>query len=358
MSARISFGIRLLTALLAASVLHAGTVERVRVVATPEGGEVPDAEVDSAGNLHVAFVSGQDAYYIKSSDKGQTFTTPIRINSEAETVHPSNSYRGPDLAVGKNGRVHVIWYVNAYQRKLPQSEWGVFYSHIDPGAKAFAPARNLNHKPSDNYSLAANDKGEVAVVWMAGKLFLTSSKDNGESFSTTETISNADPCECCASRAVFSEAGALLIDYRDKANNQRDMQLLSRFPRERDFTRQKISATPWQVNACPMTGTFIGGGSKGLVTAWETKGQIFYTRLDQKGTPAKEISVSPQGKWPIALEGKDGTVLVSWKSGSTVWWQLFDSRDQRVGSAQSKPSGNANRHAGVVTNGDEFVLLN
>jgi hypothetical protein len=169
----------------------------IRLVHTPNGGEVPDTEVDANGAIHVAFVKGEDAYYAKSDDGGKSFSKPLRINSVPGTVHPANMFRGPDLALGQNGRVHVIWYVNAYQRKRPHDEWGVFYSHLDPGQPAFAQELNLNHKPSDNYSLAADDRGHVAVVWMAGKLFLTESLDSGASFRTRD-ISIADTCECCA----------------------------------------------------------------------------------------------------------------------------------------------------------------
>src|SRR6185295_7546416 len=137
-------------------------------------------------------------------------------------------YRGPDVAIGKDGRVHVIWYVNAYQRKLPQDQWGVFYAHLDRGQGAFTKGMNLNHKPSDNYSLAADERGNVAVVWMAEGVFVNVSKDNGKTFGAAERIEVADPCECCASRAAFSSGGALMIDYRDKKGNVRDMHLLVR----------------------------------------------------------------------------------------------------------------------------------
>src|SRR6266478_3947520 len=76
--------------------------ERVQVIPTPGNGQVPDAEVDRGGAIHVAYVSRNDAWYVKSTDTGKTFTTPIRINSEPGTVHPPNMYRGPDIAVGKN----------------------------------------------------------------------------------------------------------------------------------------------------------------------------------------------------------------------------------------------------------------
>ena len=340
-------------------VLPAASAERVRVVSAPNNGQVPDAEVDQQGTVHVAYVSGQDAYYVKSSDSGNTFTQPLRINSEPGSVHPPNMYRGPDLAIGKGGRVHVIWYANAYQRKLPQDQWGVFYSNLDPAQPAFAPSRNLNHKPSDNYSLAADGKGNVAVVWMAGKLYVNQSRDNGETFAAAEPVQAADPCECCASRAYLSPDSTLRVAYREKANNLRDMYLLTRENNQPTFARQKISSTPWPVNACPMTGTFLGGAKNGLLMAWETKGQVFYSRLDStRGLlPSPEIKATSRGKWPLALGAPDGTVLVSWKEGSTLFWQLHDAADKPVGNPASQPSRNSNRHAGVVTADGNFLLL-
>jgi|SRR6266850_264911 len=356
---RAIFSAGLLTVFAAFDPLSGFAAERVQVVSTPNNGQVPDAEIDLKGTIHVAYVSGQEAFYVSSSDEGKTFSGPLRINSEPGSVHPPNMYRGPDLGMGKNGRVHVIWYANAYQRKLPKDQWGVFYSHLDPGQKTFAASRNLNRKPSDNYSIAADDKGNVDVVWMAGQVFVTSSSDNGEAFGTAAAVPIADPCECCASRALLSNDGALSIAYREKGNNMRDMHLLTRAKAQETFTRQKVSSTPWQVTGCPMTGAFLSPAKNGSLMAWETKGQIFYARLDPAGalSSPKEIKAASRGKWPMALGGPDGTVLVSWKNGSTLSWHLHDPADKPVGEVKSQPSGNPHRHAGVVTKDGTFLLI-
>src|SRR5436190_4211541 len=327
----------------------------VRVVHTPNGGEVPDAEVGANGAIHIAFVKGEDAYYVESDDGGKSFSQPPRINSQPGTVHPANMFRGPDLALGQNGRVHVIWYVNAYQRKLPQNEWGVFYSYLDPGQTTFAHEMNLNHKPSDNYSLAADDRGHVAVVWMAGKLFLTESSDNGASF-RTQDIPIADPCECCASRALFSKPGVLMISYRDKADNVRDMHLITRVGGDGTFQKRRLSSTPWPITACPMTGAFLSNQAVQTVAAWETKGDVFYARIGASDRAPNEIKVA-RGKWPIALLSPDGKVLVSWKTGSSLSWQKFDLNDKAEGLVESTRSLNANRHAGVVSKDGSFILI-
>jgi len=337
---------------------QAHAANRVQVISTPEKGQVPDAEVDREGIIHIAYVAGKDAWYVNSSDEGKTFSMPLRINSDIGTVHPPNMFRGPDLAIGRNGRVHVIWYVSAYQRKLPQDQWGVFYSWLDAGKSEFVPNRNLNHKPSDNYSLAADDKGNVAVVWMAGKLVVSFSEDNGITFKDL-AVPIADPCECCGSRALFSGDSLLSIAYREKANNMRDMHLLRKERNSSTFTRQKISGTPWQVNGCPMTGVFLSDAKGGPLIAWETKGAVSFARLqtaDPISAP-REVKAAPKGKWPVALAAADGTILVSWKSGNTVFWQLRDSSDKPIGEIESKPSANPHRHAAVVTKAQNFLII-
>ena len=346
--------------LLASSVcLPNFAASKVRVVATPGDGAVPDAETDGKGAVHLAYVFGEDVFYAKSTDSGNSFSKPIRVNSEPGTAHPANMFRGPDVAISKGDRLHVIWYVNAYQRKLPQDQWGVFYSHIDPGQESFVPSINLNHKPSDNYSLAADSKGNVAVIWMAGKLFVNASTNNGETFAAAELVQNADPCECCASRASFSNKGALLIDYRDKASNIRDMFLLARIAGASSFSKEKISGTPWEVTGCPMTGTFLSRGRNDELVAWETKGQISYARIDSATgqLKTKEIKVAERGKWPIVLGGADGSVLVSWKNDSRLHWQFFDANDKPFGKSDAKQSPNFSRHAGVANTDGTFLLI-
>ncbi len=330
----------------------------VNRVSCPDDGAAPAAQVDDRGVLHLVYVSGENVYYVTSSDNGKTFQRSIRVNSEPDNTF-AGMFRGPDIALGAKGRVHVIWYNNGYQRKLPQEQWGVMYSYLDPG-KEFIPARNLNHKPSDNYSLAANARGEVAIFWMAAALFLTASTDNGVTFDPAVKIEEVDTCECCASRAVFAADGSLYCAYRDKANNVRDMFLARRSASRTNFLTEKISVTPWPIKGCPMTGTSLTGAKDGLVMAWQTKEQIYYTRHTGKSASARsrEIRVPVYGgKWPVALSAPDGTLLVTWKKSSTVGWQLFDANDKPLGPSESAPSKNTGRHAAVLAKDGSFLVI-
>src|SRR5437763_12967244 len=85
----------------------------ISVVRVPNGGIQPQAVTDRSGTLHLLYYSGDTAggnlYYVKSSDAGRTWSTPLRVNSEAGTASATGTIRGGQIAVGKSGRVHVAW---------------------------------------------------------------------------------------------------------------------------------------------------------------------------------------------------------------------------------------------------------
>ncbi|MCA9211639.1 MAG: hypothetical protein KDB27_01120 [Planctomycetales bacterium] len=330
--------------------------ERVRVVTVPNGGIVPDAEVDSRGVIHLTYFANNDVWYTSSSDDGQTFRDPIRVNTEEGFAY-GGAFRGPDLAIGKDDRVHIAWYNSAYQQKRPQEEWGVMYSRLLPNKDRFETARNLNHKPSDNFSIAADEKGNVSVIWMAGGVFATCSDDGGDSFSEAKDL-QTDPCECCSSRAMFAN-GTLSVLYRDKAGKDRDIYLASLSDNGQRFEHTKVSQTPWYIDSCPMTGSFISPAADGIVAAWETKGEIYYARMEPSGklTSAGEILASDQGRYPVTLTAADGVTVVAWKNSEKLEWQLFDSQDNPTEQRGSKTGTTVDRPAGVVTSDGSFVLF-
>jgi hypothetical protein len=345
----------LLLALPLLPILSANAVE-VRVGPLPAGAVTPDAEVDANGVIHVAYVRQNNAFYVRSEDEGRSFSRPIRINTEDDFVY-AGAFRGPDLAIGGDGRVHVVWYNAGYQQKRPKEQWGVMYARLNNAQNSFEADRNLNHKPSDNFSLAADAQGNVAVVWMAEGLYVTLSRDGGTSFANPLAMP-ADPCECCSSRALASNKGQLYIAYREKADNLRDMHLLVQPLAGGEAYRSKTSQLAWPIDACPMTGNFLSFTRDGLLAGWETKGQIFFGHLDPDGNlkQAGEVLAAAKGRYPVALATAEAT-LVAWKQDKRLEWQLF--------SQQNKPTGRVGRHvaesgdrpAGVVTRGGDFLLF-
>src|SRR5262249_50404394 len=144
---------------------------------------------------------------------------------------------------------------NAWKLKLPEVEWGFYYASLSPGANAFTPTRNVNRKPSEGFSLAADERGNVSASFLSGKLFTMVSHDNGETFTRyAEPNPVWNPCDCCTTAAAYGADGKLALLYREETANERDMYVALLDPVGAGTpSRARISGTPWKLNACPMT---------------------------------------------------------------------------------------------------------
>ena len=339
---------------------------KVNIFPPPEGGSVPDAEIDSAGVIHLAYVKGNDLYYVKSADEGKTFSAPLRVNGEPGFVS-GGMFRGPDLAVGRGGRIHIIWYNDASKQARPKDQWGVTYARLEPGAKSFTVEKNLNHLPSDNFSLAANRSGDVAVIWTAEGMFVNLSRDDGQTFGPAIQVNpgEVDPCECCATRRYLDREGKLYCLYRERTENLRDMYLLSGkltgggLPEK--FQRRKVSGDTWKIEGCPMTGSFIEpDGEKGLLLGWETKAQIHFAGESPSGEellPGSGVPAVGRGKYPVVLGSGGKEVLVAWKKGNNLEWKLYNGLADTRPDSGAFNAGNSDRPAGVRTRTGDFLLF-
>ena len=336
--------------------------DRVSVLSVAGDAQAAKAAIGADGSIHLLMDSARGPRYLKSSDAGRTFSSPIEV-VDAASLKPGLIFAISDLAVGRNGLVHVAMSNNAWKLKLPQEEWGFYYAVLAPGATAFSPVRNLNRTPSEGFSLAANEAGSVSAWFLSGKLYRMNSHDDGGSFSAyTEANPAWSPCECCTTAAAYGADGRLAVLYRERTDNERNIFVVvadaGASPR---LARRRVSATNWKVDACPMTYFSIQPAGGGYVAAWPTKGQVYFARLDPEGRvlPPGEIrtpGTSGMRTGVLALAAADGCTLVSWKNGNVLGWQLYDAQNQPIGSPGSTNSlgGGA---AGVTLRDGRFVLF-
>jgi hypothetical protein len=194
--------------------LSANAQEKVTTILCPERGQPAAARTDADGTIHLVYRSGDSPRYAKSTDNGKTFSAAILI-VDRQSHQPGLEFDIWDLAIGKAGQVHVALGTNAWKLKLPEEEWGFYCATLQPGAKEFLPARNINRKPSEGFSLAADDSGRVTACWLCDKLFANVSRDNGKTFAPFVEINKSyDPCNCCTTSSVFGVDGKLAILYR------------------------------------------------------------------------------------------------------------------------------------------------
>ena len=337
-----------------------GTAKPVSVVHVPQGGEPVAAQMGIDGTIHLLYNLGDIAYYVKSSDGGATFTGPLPVVNRAARK-PGLKFEGWSLAVGRAGAIYVVMSTNNWQVKLPNVPEGFVYTQLSPGARGFAPVRSLNGRPSEGFSLAADNQGRVAATWLSGKLYANFSSDDGRSFTpNTELNASYDPCNCCTTRSVYAANGDLAVLYREEANNDRDMYLVIR-DKVGNLTRTRISSTPWHVNACPMTYYALASTKNGYIAAWPTKSDIYFARIDRKGAVVLPGEVKTPGRSGmrtglVALSGIDGSTLIAWKRDGKLSWQLYNKECVEQGGVESVASAGKGS-AGVTDEHGMFILF-
>lgn len=363
---RTAFG----AAVTAACLLLAGAIaahaddgaSRVTAIRVPGVTNAVKAQCGPDGTVHLLFDAEDGPRYASSRDGGITFSPPMTV-VDAAARKPGLKFSSEDLAVGQDGSVHVAMSNSAWKLKLPEEEWGFHYARLMPGAKSFSPVRNINRKPSEGFSLAAGKDGAVTAGFLSGKLFTMVSRDGGETFAASAELNPAwNPCDCCTTSVAFGPDGRAALLYREETDDERDIYVVLWNPtRTTAPSRSRVSGAPWKIAGCPMTYFAITPTPTGYVTAWPTKGHVYFARLDKDGAvlPPGEIMTSGttgMRKGLLALAATDGVALVAWKDKDILGWQLYDAKGQPQGNPGSAASP-GNGAAGVVLPNGKFVLF-
>lgn len=338
---------------------------QVSLLRPPDGGIQPQAAVDGQGTLHLIYLKGDpktaDVFYVRQPSGGESFSAPLRVNRQPGSAMAIGTIRGPHLALGKNGRVHVAWNGSIASGK--HAGVPMLYTRLNAAGTAFEPERDLITAAAGldgGGSVAADPAGNVYVLWHASKpgsaegegnraVFVARSTDDGKTFAR-EKLATAEPtgaCGCCGMRAFADRAGTVFALYRaagEKVN--RDETLLISRNQGVDF--EIVNAHPWKISTCPMSSAFLSESASGVLAAWETEGKVFFAQVnsDTKSV-ARAVSPAsvPRSKHPAVAGNARGEVLLAWTEGTgwqrggTLAWQVF--------GTEGKPISEINRAEGV-----------
>lgn len=341
------------------------TLPAITLMRTPSGGIQPQTVLDRRGVLHMIYFQGDaasgDIEYVHRDPGAQGFSTPIRVNSQPGSAVAVGTVRGPQMALGRDGRVYVIWFGSS--RAKPRGPAGmtpVLFSRLNDAGTAFAPQRNLMQTTrgvDGGLSVAADQRGDVYAVWHAmGKVsgeahrrvYLARSTDDGQTFAREAPVSPSSlgACGCCGMRAFVDAGGTLLVLYRAAAKNiHRDMTLLTSRNQGRSFRAEEVAA--WKLNACPMTTDDLSEGGGRVLAAWEKAGKVYWDEVNPRTLSLSPALVAPGSsadrKHPAIAANARGEILLAWTEGAgwmkggSVAWQLFDAAGQPV--AQGRAPG-------------------
>lgn len=325
----------------------------VQLLKTPDGGVQPQAMVDAQGTVHLIYFKGEpaagDLYYVRRPAGRDTFTSPIRVNSQPGSAVAMGTIRGGQIALGRGGRIHVAW--NGSQRAKPGNPVGGFpmlYARSSPDATRFESQRNLMQRTTaldGGGTIAADQKGHVYVAWHGRAqsdpqgeawraVWIARSSDDGADFAPEARALDrpTGACACCGTRLLIDHRGALSMLYRAAtAGVNRDMTLLRSTDQGSHFQGAVIS--PWRIGICPMSSESLTDTNQGALAAWETDGQVYFSHIDPESLRASPIAPPGRGgnrKHPAVAACPTGEIILvwtegtGWQKGGDLVWQVFD----------------------------------
>jgi len=338
-------------------------VPTVRLLRLPPAGIQPQVTLDSQGVAHVVYFSGEpangDLFYTRLN--GDTFSAPLRVNSQPNSAIATGTVRGARIAIGRNGRVHVAW--NGSNRAAAKGEpTPMLYTRMNDARTGFEPQRNLLQFAvglDGGGAIAADARGRVFVAWHAGgpeskgegdrRVWLTTSTDDGRTFARERAISNIETgaCGCCGMDGLVDSRGNIFFLYRSAREvMNRDSYLLA--STDGGGTFRSVMMQPWGIGACPMSTYELATRDGRVLAAWETGGHVQYAEVTP-ATANNPTAVAPPGttgsrRHPSLAINARGDVLMSWSEGTgwqkggSVAWQVFD-RNRRATTITGRAPG-------------------
>ncbi len=373
--------------LLLTCITHCVDAARVNLVPVPDGGIQPRAVVDGNGGVHLVFLKGpereSDVYYVKRAGGSREFGRPIRVNSQRGSAVAMGTIRGPQIALGSNARVHVVWNGGPNAQPRTGAHSGpMLYSRLDDGGGGFEPQRNLMTKTvglDGGGTVTADGKGNVYVMWHGAEagvtkgegaraVYLAGSQDGGKTFAAERRI-NPKPtgaCGCCGMDAFGDSHGNIWALYRTaEMGLNRNMTLLVSRDAGRTFADQVVSRL--RSGKCPMSSSSFRDLDGKVLAAWETEGSVQFGVFGNSGAaigafqnPAKGV----KGKHPVAVGNRNGETLLVWVEGSgwkragTLAWQIFNKSGTPAGPVRRGSRLPVWSRADVIVepNGDFTIL--
>ncbi|GEM_PF-2637958 len=346
----------------------------------PFEGNHTKATTDDQGTVHLIFNKSGNVYYSRKPVAESDFSEPIQVNSVDGCAAVA------ELALGVDGRVHVLYHGNIFyirerikeeNRKVSASDIKyTFYSRLNDAGDAFEEQVDVSGPVwgFDGGCSIASDKTGHVYLFFAGttkkgnetvrQVFMRRSTNDGQSFAEAAPIDlGKGVCACCHLKAQVNTKGELMIAYRVAEESvNRDSYVLT--STDQGDTFRETPLDHWELRACPGSIYSFADSESSTFVSLRSKDEI-YLKIEGKDGMFSPPDRKLKRRAAVMASNKKGEVLITWGEGENfnkphdLKWQLYDKSGQtigRVGMAKDAFARWGNAAIYAEPNGD-FVVL-
>ncbi len=269
----------------------------------------------SAKRVAMTFGAGNGVYFSASTDKGGTFSKPVKV---AESGKLSlGRHRGPRVAIADSAI--VISAVTG--EKGGGADGDVIAWRSTDGGKTWSQGVRVNDvagSAREGLHAMSAGAGVLFAAWLdlrgkGTKLYGAASTNGGATWSKNVLVYESPEgtiCQCCHPSLIVDSKGTIHAMFRNALGGARDMYVARSADGGQTFgAAEKQGAGTWPLNACPMDGGGLAIAAKGgVVASWRRDKEIF---LAPEG--ARESNLG-EGRDPSIAAGGDG-IYAAWSSG-------------------------------------------
>lgn len=336
------------------------------------------------GRLWLVTATADHVLLRHSDDLGQTLSSPLRINADAEPVSANGENR-PKIALGPDGEIYVSWtgpLAKPYTGRIR------FAHSLNGGARFTAPITVHHDRAEITHrfdALGIDAQGNVLVAWIdkrdlvaaevhgkpyaGAAVWYAWSRDRGATFEPERKLTDHS-CECCRIALATGADGGIGVFWRHVYDDNIRDHAFAELDIDRE-TETSVRATfdGWQIAGCPHQGPALSIGADGTrhavwFSAADDNPAIRYGQLDPGHAPKHRIVIAEAGASHADIAVFDDRVWIAWNRFSTQGTELRlrESRDAGATFGNSRVLTSTRDAAGspqlLLLEGRAFVAWN
>jgi len=303
--------------------------------ASVNNGRAPSAVFGQNGTLWVTFVHQQFVYLSSSTDKGLSYSAPVRVNQQPQNIYSDGENR-PKIAIANNGYIYLSWS----EKTSGRFNGDIHFARSIDGGSSFQAVKTINTDGQNIGhrfdSLLLTPAGDIYISWLDKRLtvqakksaqpyrgssvFYSASTDQGNSFSNN-LLAADHSCECCRMAIAPSGKHDAVIMWRQIFEGGIRDHAISRLSQQQASKPYRATVDQWKTDACPHHGPSLAPAfDERYHMTWFSHGEqhkgLYYARFDfNSKTHSKAVLIddSPSASHSFVKQVGDMT-WIAWVS--------------------------------------------